>query len=144
MESREGATDEDKAIVLAAGVGVRLQPLTTKTPKALLKVGPRPIVDGILPALAKNKVTEVCVVVGHQASVIMRYLSETFPYPEFNISCVYNPPYRNTNAAYSLWLVSSSFSDCDVFIENGDLLVVPEAVERMVRCRRTCLVRPIS
>jgi len=133
------STVKYKAIVLAAGVGVRLRPLSVRVPKVLLNVGGSPIIASTLHALAVNEITNICVVVGYQASAIMGYLSEAFPYPRFNISYVYNQRHRNTNTAYSLWLASSSLSGSDVIIVNGDLLVVPEAVERLMKCSGPCL-----
>jgi glucose-1-phosphate thymidylyltransferase len=63
-----------KAIVLAAGLGRRLQPLTLTRPKPLLSVAGRPILAHVLDALARAGVRDIVVVVGHLGEQIAAYL----------------------------------------------------------------------
>ena len=60
------------AVLLAAGTGSRLRPLTDTLPKCLLEVGGRPLLDYQLEALAAHGVTDVLVVTGHAAGEITR------------------------------------------------------------------------
>ena len=54
-----------KAIILAAGIGNRMMPLTQKTHKTLLKVGGVSIIDRIIDSLRKNGIVDVVIVTGY-------------------------------------------------------------------------------
>lgn len=54
-----------RAIIMAAGIGKRMQPLTFETPKPLVKVNGIRMIDTVVSALHQNGITEIYVVVGH-------------------------------------------------------------------------------
>jgi len=126
-------------IVLVAGTGSRLRPLTLKKPKALLKVGERSIIDYEISSFMKCGIRRFYIVVGYRAQMIMKHLSRHFHYPQVEISYIYNSKYRETNTAYSLWLASSYFLEGTTFVVNGDLLLNLEAISRMISCPTSCL-----
>lgn len=132
-------SDNYKVIILAAGIGSRLRPLTLKKPKPLLKVGEYSIIDYEISSFAQSGIKRLCLVVGYKASMIMTQISKNFPYPQFETSYIYNPNYKETNTVYSLWLASSQFSEGITFIVNGDLLITSETVLRMMKCPTSCL-----
>ena len=66
-----------KAIILAAGVGQRMQPLTRKTPKPLLKVAGLPIIDHVLNSFP-DEITEVIVIVKYLGDKIKKHLGKKF------------------------------------------------------------------
>jgi NDP-sugar pyrophosphorylase family protein len=68
-----------KAMVLAAGLGSRLRPLTDQLPKALVPVGGVPLIDIVLRRLAAAAVQDVIVNTHHHAAVLERYLQEHAP-----------------------------------------------------------------
>lgn len=113
------------AIVLAAGVGSRLQPLTLSVPKPLTIVDNDPIVERQIKCLQTAGIKEIHVVVGYQA--------EKFEYlrRQYNVNLVYNPYYSEFNNIYSLFL-------CREFLENtwileGDVFIrknfLPPAIQ---------------
>jgi NDP-sugar pyrophosphorylase family protein len=65
-----------KAMILAAGIGSRLKPLTDNTPKALVKVGPYRMLDLTLSYLQKHGVNEFIINVHHLADQIMEYVAD--------------------------------------------------------------------
>lgn len=65
-----------KAVILAAGKGTRLQPLTFHTPKPLLKAGDRHLIDYLLERLVTAGVTEVLINVHHLAEQIQRHIGD--------------------------------------------------------------------
>ncbi|MEN8121261.1 MAG: nucleotidyltransferase family protein [Bacteroidota bacterium] len=66
-----------KAMILAAGKGTRLQPLTNKIPKALVEIHGKPLLDIIISKLKNNGFTDVIVNVHHFADKIINYIEHT-------------------------------------------------------------------
>lgn len=66
-----------KAIILAAGEGIRMRPLTLKTPKPLLKVGGRPILEHIVSRLP-NEIDDLILVIGYLGEQIKNYCGNEF------------------------------------------------------------------
>lgn len=126
------------AVILAAGIGSRLQPLTFELPKALLQIGNNPIIYHQISSFLKCGINRIYVIIGYKSLMIMEYLSKTFPYPSANIAYIYNYRYKETNTAYSLWLASSYLSEYDTFIVNGDVLITPETISRM-KYEQSCM-----
>lgn len=62
-----------KALILAAGMGTRLKPLTSKRPKSLLEVSGKPILEHIINSLSKNGVKEIFIVVNYKKEMIIDY-----------------------------------------------------------------------
>ncbi|HIH01949.1 TPA: NTP transferase domain-containing protein [Thermoplasmata archaeon] len=65
-----------KAVVLAAGEGMRLRPLTTSEPKVMIPVANRPILEYVVDALVKNDVHEIVMVVGYRKERIMSHFED--------------------------------------------------------------------
>jgi mannose-1-phosphate guanylyltransferase len=70
-----------KAFLLAAGLGTRLRPITDSTPKCLLPVGGRPLLDIWLDALAKAGVTEVLLNAHHLADQVQAHMAARIDSP---------------------------------------------------------------
>lgn len=106
------------AVILAAGAGTRLRPLTDARPKCLLEVGGRPLLDYTLQALAGNGLEDILVVTGHCADqIISRYRGR--------VRTLHNPDYQNTNNLYSLWAARGAFAGRDFLCLHADLLFHP-------------------
>lgn len=116
-----------KAIILAAGVGSRLRPLTEDRPKCLLEVGGRTLIDRQLQTLARLGVADVIVVVGYQSDRIRRHLGNQVRYLE-------NERYEHTNSLYSLWLARENLAS-SALILNSDVLAAPVIFERLLESR---------
>ena len=107
-----------KAIILSAGKGTRLRPLTTKIPKCLVEVNGKSILQNALENLSKNDVSEVIIVEGYLGEKII----EKFGY-KFNnmvIKYVKQKDLDNTSSSYALWLGLGSLD----LKENEDLLIL--------------------
>ncbi len=116
-----------EAVILAAGQGKRLLPLTQEIPKALLPVGSQSnttILEFQVSALRNLGVKEILVVVGHGKERVFSRLGDQVRYVE-------NPRYLTTNSIYSFFLAMDGMGD-DVLILNGDVLFHPEVVERLL------------
>lgn len=100
----------ERAIIMAAGKGVRLQPVTLKTPKPLVPVNGIRMIDTIINALHKNEIHEIYIVVG--------YLKEQFLILEKEydgIHIIENPYYDTCNNISSLYVARN-------YIENAIIL----------------------
>ncbi|RMD84436.1 MAG: NDP-sugar synthase [Candidatus Dadabacteria bacterium] len=67
-------TPAPKGMILAAGLGMRLRPLTEHTPKALLTVGGRPLIDYSVEVLVRSGITDIVVNLHHLGDQIRRHL----------------------------------------------------------------------
>ena len=80
-----------KGIILAAGDGGRLRPLTLNTPKVLLDLGERPLINYPLEAMASAGITEIAIVVGYLNEVVENVLKVSHP----SLTYIYNDHYEH-------------------------------------------------
>ncbi|MFC6837278.1 phosphocholine cytidylyltransferase family protein [Halomarina ordinaria] len=102
--------ERDHAVVLAAGRGRRLRPLTDDTPKTLLEVGRLPILGHILRALDADGYRTVTMVTGYRDEEIRAYCEETADV-DLAFEYVHNEDFDTTNNIYSLWLARDHLRD---------------------------------
>ncbi|MDQ8765816.1 NTP transferase domain-containing protein [Streptococcus ruminantium] len=97
-----------RAIILAAGMGTRLRPLTLTTPKSLIKIGDETLIERQIRFLKEVNIDEIIVVTG--------YLSEKFHFLEdkYGVRLVYNDKYDVYNNLYTMYLVREYLRDAYV------------------------------
>jgi len=121
-----------KAIILAAGLGTRIRPLTDTQPKCLLAVGGRPILLNALGILAQQGVDETTIVVGHLGSVIRSTVGDRVG--RMAVRYVENPIYARTNTSYSLQLALQGLSlPATLLLLEGDVFFEPELLAALIR-----------
>jgi NDP-sugar pyrophosphorylase family protein len=121
-----------KAIILAAGRGQRLRPITDTVPKCLVPVNGRPILEYQLAALSGSGIRKCVVVVGYLASQIEQRFGSS--YGGMGISYVFNPEFSSTNNIYSLWLARHEVDD-DILLLEGDLLFEKDIIADLLNAR---------
>ena len=124
-----GAEDEVKAIILSAGQGRRLLPLTAKLPKCLVEVCGLPVLEWQLRALAVAGVRQVTVVVGFGADEVRRRLALICP-PSLDVRTLFNPRYDQADNLISC-LAARGEMTTDFLLINGDTLFEPAVVARL-------------
>ncbi len=104
------------ALLLAAGTGSRLSPLTDMTPKCLVNVNEISILERLVLSLQEYDFKRLVVVVGHQADSVRDYLGSRAGGME--ISYITSPLYKTTNNIYSLWLARNVINEPFMLIES--------------------------
>jgi len=120
-----------KAIILAAGMASRLRPLTLTTPKSLLKVGERSLLQRSMDALIANGIKEFCIVTGYLHEMIEEFVKKQYA-GKIDVTFIYNEVYETTNNIYSLWLARPFAEGQEVLLLDSDLLYDPQIVARVL------------
>lgn len=125
----------EKAIILSAGYGGRLLPVTAALPKCLLPVdADRPVLELQLRMLAQCGIQCVTVMVGFGAKKVERFLA-THPIANLEVRTRYNPFFKNTNTLATCWLAIPEMTD-DFMLLNGDTLFEAEIPRRVLASRK--------
>lgn len=117
-----------KAVLLAAGEGVRLLPITSTRPKHLIKVGGKPILQYCLEAVKKSGITETIVVTHYMGEAIRQYFGDGEALG-LKISYVEQQAVLGTGNAAA---VAKSLVDGDFVLIYGDLLFGQDAVKQVL------------
>ena len=115
-----------KAILLAAGQGSRLLPLTLERPKCLVPVGGRAILDHQLDACAAAGVEQAVVIGGYRIAQIAAHLAAR-PADALPVRLVFNPFWAVASSIGSVWAARDLLDDAFLLM-NGDTLFDPDAL----------------
>lgn len=112
-----------QVIILAAGRGDRLSPITDSVPKPLVEVNGTPLIVNALDTLSKHEIEQFVIVVGYGAEKVKARLGDKWE--GIDIVYVENSQWDTTNNIYSLWLTRDMWDrdtmllECDIFFEAG-------------------------
>lgn len=120
-----------KALILAAGTASRLRPLTEKTPKCLLRIGEKCLLERAIDALLANGITELVIVTGFLHQQIEDFINITFP--ELKVTFIHNERYDSTNNIYSLWLAKGAVENHNFLLLDSDILFDQELVTMLLQ-----------
>ncbi|WP_022819033.1 CTP--phosphocholine cytidylyltransferase [Fusobacterium russii] len=116
------------AIILSAGMGTRLKPLTDNTPKPLIKVNGKPIIETSIEYLINKGIKEIIIVVGYKKEkfyyLVKKYLNEA------KIILIFNEKYKEYNNIYSLYLIRNFLKDS--FILEGDIFLTKNIFKNLI------------
>ena len=111
----------DKALILAAGLGTRLAPITDDRPKSLVPVNGKPILFQQIDSLKENEIADITIVSGYKSDILEKIVHEKYP----DISIVKSADYASTNNMYSAYLgIRFMFPDGNIqsfYMMNADV-----------------------
>jgi len=124
------------AVILAAGSGTRLRPLTLDTPKCLLDVGGQTILDRQLERIAAAGIGRAVVVTGYLAEQVEGHLrSQPTPIP---VTLAPNPDYATTGNCMSVLAAREMIPEGGIVLCDGDVVLTGDALERLARATAPC------
>ncbi len=126
------------ALLLAAGTGSRLAPLTDSTPKCLVKVNEISILERLVSSLRDHNFNRLVIVIGHQGESIRDYLDTRKG--GMDITYITSPLYKTTNNIYSLWLAREAIDEPFLLIES-DLVFDTEMLTDMLSPDRIAVAK---
>lgn len=127
---RSGKRSGMKAVILSAGQGSRLLPLTESRPKCLIDLSGRSLLEWQLLALSHAGVDEAVVVTGFAADQVDAMLATHTP-AGMRVRTVFNPFYNVSDNLATCWMIREELRG-GALILNGDTLLEPEIVWRLL------------
>ncbi len=120
-----------QAVILAAGMGSRLETMGREAPKGFIRIGERPIIEESLDALWRARIERVVVVTGHLNGF---YDDLAAQYPG-RVETVHNPLYADSGSMYSLSLVREMVQG-DLLLLESDLIYESRAITALMEFPR--------
>jgi choline kinase len=128
-ENYHGGNRISTALLLAAGTGSRLFPLTKSSPKCLTLVNEKSILERLVNNLKKQGFTRLVIVTGYKNECIMDFLGSNSG--DLSIEYIHSPLYLTTNNIYSLWMARNIINEPFVLFES-DLVLNTSLLNEMV------------
>jgi L-glutamine-phosphate cytidylyltransferase len=114
-----------KAIILAAGQGTRLRPLTDNIPKCMVSFRDKPLIDYIIESLKAVDINNIVVIDGYKKDVLEKHLENK------NVIFYTNENYENTNMVSTLFCAEEEMND-DIIISYSDIIYTPQVLEKIL------------
>jgi dTDP-glucose pyrophosphorylase len=128
-----------KAVIMAAGKGTRMFPLTEKVPKVLIEINGKPFLYYVLKNLERAGYDDIGIVIGYKKDRFPEFLKK---YPEFKVTLIEQTPQKGTGHAV---MQSREFTKDENFVVlGGDNLWSPSDLEAMLKQDNFCYVAGIK
>jgi L-glutamine-phosphate cytidylyltransferase len=122
------------AILLSAGKGTRMYPLTANTPKCLIDIGKgKTMLENQLDVLQACGIKKIYIIAGYRIEQVRAKLSG-YPLDQIEVEIIHNPFYDSSNNIISLWLALLIINEPCISI-NGDDIFKPIIIEALIEKR---------
>ncbi len=118
----------NQAVILTAGEGIRLRPLTVSRVKGMIPIANKPILDYVVQALAKNNVRDIIMVVGYKKERIMSHFEDG---SNFGVSVKYVEQRKQLGTAHAL-MQAKEYIKSDFISLPGDNIISAEAISNLI------------
>lgn len=122
-----------KMIILAAGQGSRLRPLTNDKPKCMVEYKSKPIIDYILDTANNCNINNIAVINGYKKDVLEDYLKDK------KLTFFTNNEFASTNMVSTLFC-AKEFMDDDIIISYADIVYKDEVLEKLIQSKNNVSV----
>ena len=122
-----------KALILAAGLGSRLAPITDNIPKSMVPVNGKPILVKQIENLLDNNIKDITIITGYKSEVIERLINENYPF----IRTIKSADYMNTNNMYSAYLAKKELYNQDFLMMNADVFYDDTVIAELIKDKYT-------
>ncbi len=130
-------------VILSAGMGTRLMPLTKEIPKPLLEVNGMTLLERMIKNLMAEEIEDFIVIVGYNKEKVIDLAPKLEEKYSINIKILENKKYDVTNTSVSTYIASKYIEDSqleDFILINGDNVVDPEIITRISERENTSLI----
>lgn len=117
-----------KALILAAGLGSRLAPITNDRPKSMVPVNGMPILKKQINNLIENNISDITIITGYKSEVIENFVKEFYP----TIKIINSIDYKTTNNMYSAYLARDYMIDSDFLMMNADVFYDSSVLKSLI------------
>ncbi|MHC1785559.1 MAG: NTP transferase domain-containing protein [Christensenellales bacterium] len=118
-----------KALILAAGLGSRLAPITDNCPKSLVPVNGQPILMKQIENLHVNGIRDITIISGHRADILGIAVCRSFP----EIRIIHSENYATTNNMYSAYLAKEAMAGEGFLMMNADVFFDASVIAELLR-----------
>ncbi len=122
-----------KTIIPSAGLGTRMRPITFTTPKILIKLGEKAIIDYILEKLIANGINEISMILNPQGEKIKSYIQKRY---SLKIKFIFQP--KLNGIAHAVSMASEDLTDEPVLVVLGDTIFEGD-LKKIIRSKYSCL-----
>tara|TARA_A100001234_G_C12628230_1_gene387064 strand:- start:1254 stop:1994 length:741 start_codon:yes stop_codon:yes gene_type:complete len=117
-----------KLLILAAGQGKRLMPLTENKPKCMVEYNGKAIIDCIIDTAKNYGIKDIAIISGYKGEVLERYLKEK------NLIFYRNQKYSSTNMVSTLFC-AKEFMDEDLIISYSDIVYKQDVLKKIIESK---------
>jgi len=120
-----------KAVILAAGEGQRLEPLTNRRPKPMVPIANQPLLEYVIEAVSDAGIDEVVLVVGYKRERIQTYFGDGH---RWGVDIEYAAQEKQLGTGHAVLQAEDRVAD-DFLVLNGDRIITADLVEQLVETR---------